>query len=283
MTRMVCRRAGELMLKFGRSATLSSIRSSNRINLVVAIVPLFICLTILSDSAVAQLGGGRGFGGGLPGTGGGRKKELPKYRAPVFEHQIQGENVAAIKISGNREVPEEKIMRLIQSRVGEPFDPEIVQTDVRKLSTSGWFQNVRTYKKPVRGGVEITYEVFELPLIKYVRFVGNKKLSDKKLAKQAELKVGEAMHQYRVDEARRRVQEFYHERGYTEAEVEVQEGLGPNDRGIVFSVHEGKRQRIWKTKFVGATVVSPARLKALIESKPGILYVFQGQRRRRQD
>jgi outer membrane protein insertion porin family len=223
-----------------------------------------------------------------PGMGsrglGGKKDEAPRYRSPVIEPRQTGESVVAVTITGHRQISENRIRQKLQTRVGRAFDPETVQADVRALSTSGWFQNVRTYKKEVPGGVEVTFEVFELPLIQYIRFLGIGKRSpfgwgrpsEKTLIKKSELKVGEALHRYRVEEARRRIEEFYHEKGFIEAQVDIKEGTRPDDKGVVFAIHEGDVKRVWKTRFVGNTVVSDARLKTQVKSKPGILYYFKG-------
>ncbi|MCA9212525.1 MAG: hypothetical protein KDB27_05645 [Planctomycetales bacterium] len=261
---------------------------SQRNGLTVFRVPFFASVIVLLISAVAsaQFGGGGlgGRGGGLgsrlPGGMGRKAKtdELPGYRKMVIEHESNGAPIVAVKIVGNKQVPEQKIRSKLQTVAGRRFDPETVQADVRELSTSGYFQNVRTYKKSVQGGVEITFEVVELPLIQYVRFVGNSEISKRKLLKRAELKEGEALHRYRVEEAKRRIEEFYKEKGYVDAEVEIQEGTSIDDKGVVFAIHEGKLQRVWKTRFVGNSKEFPdGRLKALIKSKPGPLYYFKGK------
>ena len=75
------------------------------------------------------------------------------------------------------------------------------------------FRNVRTYRRAVDGGVEVTFEVFELPMIRHLQFVGNKGIKDKALKKEAELKVGEPLQRFRVEEARRKLQELYQQKG----------------------------------------------------------------------
>jgi outer membrane protein insertion porin family len=227
-----------------------------------------------TSSLPAQFGrGGPGGGsGGPPGP----NNDAPKYRSPIIETKSAEEPVVAVLITGNQAVATDKIRKKLQTRVGRGYDAETIQADVRGLSTTGWFHNVKTYKKQVNGGIEVTFEVFELPIIRYVRYIGNKKIRDKKLDKKAELKVGDALHRYRVEEARRRLEEFYLDKGFSDAEVVVKEGTGESDRGVVFAIHEGNLQRIWKAKFVGNQVVTDARLRTQIKSKPGVLYYFKG-------
>lgn len=215
-----------------------------------------------------------GGGGGPPGP---RNNDQPQYRPPVFQKRERGEPVVAVKIAGNKVLDEGKIRTHLQTREGRDFDPEVVRADVRRLSTTGMFQNVRTYRRQVDGGVEVTFEVFELPLIRSLQFVGNKDLKEKALLKEADLKVGQPLQRYRIEEARRKIQELYLRKGYSEAQVEIQDGLDPDDDTVVFSIFEGEKQRIYDVEFVGNTIVSDARLKTQIESKPGILWLWKGE------
>jgi outer membrane protein insertion porin family len=234
---------------------------------------------LMAPAAHAQMGGlgGMGGGAGVPGMPGGPKSKKLDYYTPVFERREQGEPIVAVKIVGNQVHSTDKIRAQMQTREGRDFDPEVVRADVRRLSSSGMFRNVNTYRKQVEGGVEITFEVFELPTITSLKFVGNTHVKEKSLRKKAELKEGEPLQRFRIEEGKRKLEEFYREKGYSDAKVEIQEGLDPADKGVVFSIYEGELKRIYSTKFVGNTIVSDARLKTQIESKPGILWYFKGQ------
>jgi outer membrane protein assembly factor BamA len=116
-----------------------------------------LCLIILgiASDAFAQFGNSpMGGGGGPPGPRGDQPQE---YRPPVFEKRERGEPVVAVKILGNKVLDESKIRVHLQTREGRDFDPEVVRADVRRLSTTGMFQNVRTYRRPVEGGIEVTF------------------------------------------------------------------------------------------------------------------------------
>ena len=60
--------------------------------------------------------------------------------------------------------------------------------------------------------------------------VGNRRYTDKKLLKEASLSQGEALNIYLVQEARRKVEEFYRSKGYAQARVSIVEGDKSNDR-----------------------------------------------------
>jgi outer membrane protein insertion porin family len=122
--------------------------------------------------------------------------------------------------------------------------------------------------------------VIERPLINEVLFVGNRNYSDKKLKKESGLGKGEALNIYMVQEARRKVEEFYRSKGFAKARVAIAEGDKSTDRRVVLRIDEGWIERIWEVRFVGndPDLVSDARLKTLIQSKPGVLkYLLRGK------
>jgi len=205
----------------------------------VSAAVLFAVVTTLGAGVSSGQMGQPSFG--PPGGAGaprGKDAERPTYQPPVFEQRERGEPVVAVKIIGNKVLEESKVRTHLQTREGRDFDAEIVRADVRRLSSTGMFRNVQTYRKAVAGGVEVTFEVFELPLIGHLDFVGNEKMKDKTLRKEAELKVGEPLQRYRIEEARRKLHELYLKKGFTDAQVEVQEGLEAQDDGVVFSIFE---------------------------------------------
>ena len=78
-----------------------------------------------------------------------------------------------------------------------------MQKNVRKLA-AGWFVDVQPRTsdaaRPHRD-----FKVVERPVIRYVEYLGNKGIRDKKLAKETELKVGGPVDPYAVEEARRKL------------------------------------------------------------------------------
>ncbi len=61
------------------------------------------------------------------------------------------------------------------------------------------------------------------------------------------------------------------------ARVTIIEGNKAGDRGVVFLINEGPKQRIFNTNFIGNTVASEARLRTQIKAKHGFFWVFGGE------
>jgi len=204
----------------------------------------------------------------------------PPVRAPaIADAQTSpepGTIIEDVRIVGNQAISAAKVRSYLKTRPGRPFDPEMVQTDVRQLVSRGLFRDVRTFTQQTPQGLVVTFQVFERPTVNYVKFVGNQGLGEKLLLRESGLKVGDALNYYAVDEARRKLEELYAGRGYSRAELSVLEGMNPRDQGVVFRIHEGPLARVAKVNVVGNTIASNARIKTQIKSKPGFFYVIGG-------
>lgn len=188
--------------------------------------------------------------------------------------------VLSVSIDGNKTITDSEVRRHVKTRKGRAYDPQLIQKDLRRLFGTRKFHNVRVRKEQAKGGLHVTFEVVERPLIDEIRFIGNRRYTDKKLRKEAGLEVGDPLNIYMVQEARRKVEDYYHSHGFAKTQVSIVEGGKRTDRRVVLRVEEGEIQRIWKVDFVGndPSLATDARLKTLIESKPGILkYLFGGK------
>ena len=68
------------------------------------------------------------------------------------------EPVAEIRVVGNKTIPTTQILNELQSRVGRPFDPALVQRDVRKLKDLGLTISLGTgYRLSPRGAAVLAW------------------------------------------------------------------------------------------------------------------------------
>ena len=199
----------------------------------------------------------------------------PPVTQPV-EKVNPAEQVAEIRILGNDTIPTSRIASQLSTRVGRPFDRSVVTRDVYKLANLGWFVDVKPLYETTSQGRIVFFQVVERPTIRYVTYLGNKKVSDKKLAKEVNLKAGGSIDPYAVEEGRRKIREHYQSHGFNNVQVTILEGTKATDKGVVYLINEGRAQKIWKVHFVGNDFVPARRLKTLIQSKPPLLKLFKG-------
>ena len=196
--------------------------------------------------------------------------------AETAAQPVADENrIVEVRIEGNHATEVAKLPQLV-TRAGQIFDPQAVEQDVRTLHRTRKFVDVHPKYVRVKEGVVVIFQVVERPMLRYVKYVGNKRITTRALRKKAEIDVGDSMDPYVVEEARRRIESHYHEKGYDAARVTTIEGGQPGDKGAVFLIDEGRSRKVAWTGFVGNTIASDARLLTQIKSKPGILWVFGG-------
>ncbi len=239
---------------------------------VLSLVALVACID-------AQQGLGGGGGGGPFSMDNPAKKaqDEPKKRRVPYYAPPAAKPLVEVAIVGNQAVSEPRIRSMLETRVGRDYDPDLVQRDVRSLIASGLFRDVRTLHSDSSDGIHVTFELSERPLIGYVRFIGNQHKSSKALQKQLTIHPGDPLNRFQVEENRRKLEDFYRDKGYSEAAVTTLEGGGGDDKGVEYQIAEGNRQRIWSTTFEGNTIAKDARLRTQILSKPGVLWVFGGK------
>jgi outer membrane protein insertion porin family len=224
--------------------------------------------------------------GAFPPGAGPSAPSSPSQQPPLAAKQPQADEpeqpVVDVKIAGNKTLPLSKILPHIKTRVGRPFDLELIGEDVRRLDQTRLFVDVRSYWQQAPNGRIVIFEVIERPLLREVLYVGCKEITKRKLEKETQLKAGDALDTIAIEEARRKIEEYYHKQGYSGAKVTLIEGDKPEDRRAVFLINEGVKQRVLWVSFVGNTIADDGRLKTQIKSKPPFLYLFKGELDRKQ-
>ncbi len=178
--------------------------------------------------------------------------------------------VLQVVIEGVRH-PEKSVPKL-KTRSGEPYDPQIVEDDVKMLLKSRKFVDVSPRVQPVNGGVVVIFQIVERPTIHYIQIVGCENKLKSSLISKTDLKVKDGLDPYAIKEARDKLESYYHDHGYDRVRVTIAEGLSPGDQGVVFLIDEGRKQRIWTTNFIGNKFISGDRLATQIMSNPPVMY-----------
>ena len=231
----------------------------------------------------------------LAGTGGGTGRTtvargqtpsgpiLPdRVPSPPSPDLVPEPQVVDVRIVGSPQTPKAEILRHIHTRPGRPYDPEQIEDDVRRLSRTRKFVEVNPRYQDVPGGRIVIFEVVERPVLHHVRYVGNEKVGRKKLDQEVGIKPGDALDPFAVEDGRRRIEELYREKGFSQVRVTIVEGTEASDRGATYLINEGPKKRVLWTNFIGNTIASDAKLRTKIQSKPGFFWIFKGELNRKE-
>jgi outer membrane protein insertion porin family len=90
--------------------------------------------------------------------------------------------VVSVSVTGNAHVPTDRILSVVSTKVGDPFDPAKVQNDLRAIADLGYFADqAPPIIKQRPDGVAITFRVIENPVVTQIVFAGNKSVSNETL------------------------------------------------------------------------------------------------------
>ena len=137
--------------------------------------------------------------------------------------------VESVGVMGNRRLPQKEILTHVKTRAGNRYSPRQVQRDLEALLALGWFvrRGTRVSTEPgLRGGVVVTFEVQELPLILDVKLEGLGRVQeadviDALLSERINLTRGAVYDLALVRQARFVIQRFLALRGRPNVAVEV--------------------------------------------------------------
>jgi outer membrane protein insertion porin family len=188
----------------------------------------------------------------------------------------QGEVVAEVRIKGNSAVPTHQIMRGLRTRAGRYFDPDLLRQDVEHLWQMKELRRVNgPFLERTEQGVVIAIEVVERALVKSVRFVGNRLLTDWQLRKQADIEVGQPLDAHALRMAGQRLEEYYHQEGFRHTQISLADG-DELDPDVVFVINEGRKERVMWVDFQGNTFASDDRLRTFVKAKPSVGNILKG-------
>ncbi|MCA1603513.1 MAG: outer membrane protein assembly factor BamA, partial [Acidobacteria bacterium] len=209
-------------------------------------------------------------------------------RANAQQTQPNQRLVESVDITGNRRLRKDDVLYYVQTRAGDPFNEEQIQRDLQAILALGFFDKTFTRvltADGARGGVDVIFEVRELPIIRDLQFEGLKSVAESDVLKAfRERRVGVSKESIydpvKVRNAIRVLKELLAARGHPNATIEEQgEEVSATSRAITFVINEGDRVRVVEVQFEGNTVFSDGKLRGAMKyvKEAGLITRFKGQ------
>ena len=179
---------------------------------------------------------------------------------PVGAQQQAQRLVESVDITGNRRLRKDDILYYVQTRAGDPFNEQQVQRDLQAILALGFFDKTSTRvltEEGARGGVNIVFEVKELPIIRDLQFEGLKSVPESDVLKAfRERRVGVSKESIydpvKARNAIRVLKELLAARGHPNATVEERrDEVSATSTALTFMINEGERVRVVEIQFEG--------------------------------
>ncbi len=186
--------------------------------------------------------------------------EAPKPTAPGLQpnpDRPPTDNVEAIEFRNARRVPADTLRAMIATKVGEPYDPQVVDRDLITLWNTTRFNDLHTEREPGTTGWIVRFVLVERPIVRNIKYDGLKSIQQSEvLDRFKEKKVGlttESMYDpNKVQHARNVLLDYLAERGRQFATVEPElHQVPPSALEIVFKVDEGPKVKVHDITFHG--------------------------------
>jgi len=192
---------------------------------------------------------------------------LTAVAAAQTAQQTEGLIVKDVRIVGLKVVPEAFVRARLRTRPGMAYSEAAVRADLRRLLETGKFAAVDAGYTIEEGQVVVTFRIREKPLLKDIRFVGNKRISTKDLLAEVNLKPGDPIDLFLLRQAVENIQQLYRQSGYHYVRVTLDEQRLTKEGVAVFRIVEGPRVKIRKILFEGNRAFRASRLSRVIETK----------------
>ena len=178
---------------------------------------------------------------------------------------LKKERIAKVLVEGNRAIEESAIRAQIKTREGEVYSPATIRGDLKVLHQMGYFQNIQVEKRDWGREKAVVFVVEEKPVVKEVKFSGNKELKTSDLLEVTDVKPKTVLNLTTVKETVNKILKKYREEAYFLAEVNYElETPRRGEVNVLFRIKEGEKIRIRKISFSGNVYFSDKILRKLL-------------------
>ena len=213
---------------------------------------------------------------------------LPLAFSRAARAQDTQQLIESVDIQGNRRLRDEDILYYVQSRPGDVFNPQQVERDLQAIIALGFFDKSATRvltEEGVRGGINVIFEVKELPIIRDIQFEGLKSVPESDVLKAfREQRIGISKESIfdpvKARNAMRAIKELLASNGHPNATIEIREDeVSSTSIAITFVVNEGDKVRIVEIQFEDNSVFSDGTLRSQLKlvKESGLISRFRGQ------
>ncbi|MBI4978796.1 MAG: outer membrane protein assembly factor BamA [Spirochaetes bacterium] len=194
----------------------------------------------------------------------------------------EGLTVTSVTVKGNIRQSTSFVTGLMVTGKGRKLELSVLDNDIKNLFSTGNFDNVSVEAQTSSGGVALTVNVEERPIIVKVEYSGyNKKTPEqfKELVETYSIKAGATYSRRRVDEAVDALVALYHDDGYLSATVRPDVSMDEKSGSvsITFFIEEGRDIRVRSIRFHGNKEINEGDLKGAMETKEDFFFISEGK------
>lgn len=180
----------------------------------------------------------------------------------------EGEKIVEVVVKGNRRIENSAVLSVVKMKAGDTLERGATDTDIRAIYKMGHFQDVQAATEASEKGTVLVYVVVEKPIVRSIKFEGNKKLTSDKLKEALEFRQNAIFSTKDLAKSVAKIKKLYGDEGYYLAEVEpLVVSDSPTDLAVTFRITEGDKILISTIGFDGNRTFSKRKLRGVMETK----------------
>ena len=187
------------------------------------------------------------------------------------------------EFDGFRSTSDQYVLGNVQLRPGMNYNPALLDQSIRALYSTGYFEFVEArVDKAQDQTIDLVFELVSKYTIERIRFLGNDKYTDSRLASKAEVETGNSLDEYLVSVGADNIAAYYIEKGFPDVEVDyrIERDEQTGYAVVSYDVDEGGKVRIEEIFFEGNVAFTDKKLlKQLETNKHGWLSWLTGSGR----
>ena len=187
------------------------------------------------------------------------------------------------EFDGFRSTSDQYVLGNVQLRPGMNYNPALLDQSIRALYSTGYFEFVEArVDKAQDQTIDLVFELVSKYTIERIRFLGNDKYTDSRLASKAEVETGNSLDEYLVSVGADNIAAYYIKKGFPDVEVDyrIERDEQTGYAVVSYDVDEGGKVRIEEIFFEGNVAFTDKKLlKQLETNKHGWLSWLTGSGR----
>ena len=175
--------------------------------------------------------------------------------------------VVDVRVEGNDRLSTQAVMSYIKTRVGMPYDANIVKDDRDRLMASGRFDSVVATRKRTAQGVIVTFKVEERPTVASIEIVNAKSIPADQLRGELPFGVGDPLNQAAIKAGQQAIINKYRSEGRHFVTVTIDEKALKDKRDVIYTVVEGPKTIVKKVRVEGNHYFNGFIMKLKLQTK----------------
>jgi outer membrane protein insertion porin family len=180
----------------------------------------------------------------------------------------EGEKLLEVQVQGNRRIESAAVLNVVKFKAGDTLQSDKTDDDIRAIYKLGYFQDVQALVEQSDKGTVLIYNVIEKPIVRDIKFEGNKELSTDKLKEVLEFRQNAIFSSKDLAKSIAKMKKLYGDDGYYLAEITPQiDKSTATDLTVTFKIVEGLKILISDIRFDGNKTFSDRKLHGIMETK----------------